>query len=89
MALGKHSLVPCALGPDSPEEEYEGCRLLDALQHALLGQVVGAVVVPHLEAHALKLQVDGWWRDIHGRHRQEWQGGQLCARGASVPETNR
>ena len=44
MALGKHSLVPCALEADSPEEEYEGCRLLDPLQHALLGQVVSAVV---------------------------------------------
>ena len=33
--------------------------MLDALQHALLGQVVGAVVVPRLEAHALELKVDG------------------------------
>ena len=41
------------------EEQDEGRRPLDALQHALLGQVVGAVVVPRLEAHALELKVDG------------------------------
>ena len=32
------------------EEEYECGGPLDALQHAVLGQVVGAVVVPHLRA---------------------------------------
>ena len=30
------------------KKEHEGCRPLDALEHALLGQIVGAVVVPHL-----------------------------------------
>ena len=30
------------------QEEYEGRCLLNALEHALLGQVVGSVVVPHL-----------------------------------------
>ena len=34
------------------KEEHEGCRLLDALEHALLGQIVGAVVVPHLHGGA-------------------------------------
>ena len=32
------------------QEEDEGRRPLDALQHALLGQVGRAVVVPHLRA---------------------------------------
>ena len=40
------------------EEENEGRRLLDALEHALLGQIVSTVVVPHLEAHALELKVN-------------------------------
>ena len=57
MNLGAGQL--CVLGADSPEKQYEGCRLLDALQHALFGQVIGAVVVPCLEAHALELEVDG------------------------------
>ena len=30
------------------QEQEEGGCLLDALEHALLGQIVGAVVVPHL-----------------------------------------
>ena len=30
------------------EKEQEGCRPLDALQHALLGEVAGPIVVPHL-----------------------------------------
>ena len=42
-----------------PAHQDKGGRLLDALQHALLGKVVGAVVVPHLEAHPLELEVDG------------------------------
>ena len=42
------------LGTDSPEEEYKSCSLLNALQHALLGQVVGAVVVPNLERRGKK-----------------------------------
>ena len=37
-----------ALKDAGRKKEDESCRLLDALQHALLGQVVGAVVVPHL-----------------------------------------
>ena len=41
------------------KKEHKGCSLLDALQHALLGQVVSAVVIPRLEAHALELKVDG------------------------------
>ena len=39
------------------QEEHEGRRLLDALEHALLGQVVGAVVVPRLEAAHRELEV--------------------------------
>ena len=48
-----------ALEDPLAQKEHKGRRLLNALEHALLGQVVGAVVVPHTEAHALELQVDG------------------------------
>ena len=30
------------------KEEHERCCFLDALEHALLCQIIGAVVVPHL-----------------------------------------
>ena len=36
------------------EEEHKGCRLLDALEHAVLGQVVGTVVVLRTEEQADK-----------------------------------
>ena len=39
------------------KKEHEGCCLLDALEHALLGQIVGAVVVPHL--HRRRKQSEG------------------------------
>ena len=41
------------------EEEDKGSRLLNPLQHAILGEVGGPVVVPRLEAHPLELEVDG------------------------------
>ena len=41
------------------QEEYKGRRPLNSLQHALLREVRGPVVVPHLEAHSLELEVDG------------------------------
>ena len=40
--------TPYALGAGSPEKEDEGRGFLNALEHALLRQVRGAVVVPHL-----------------------------------------
>ena len=41
------------------KKDDEGCRPLDALEHALLREVGRPIVVPHFEAHALELEVDG------------------------------
>ena len=38
------------------KEEHEGCCLLDALEHALPGQIIGTVVVPHLCDQAERVQ---------------------------------
>ena len=39
--------------------QEKGRCLLDALQHALLRQVVGPVVVPYFEPQALELEIYG------------------------------
>ena len=41
------------------EEEHKSSGLLDSLQHPVLGEVGGSVVVPCLEAHPFELEVDG------------------------------
>ena len=41
------------------KEEHEGCRLLDALEHALLSQIVGAVIIPHLHSKAEQVKATG------------------------------
>ena len=59
ISLGAAVVCWNAAGADPPEKKYEGCSLLDALQHALLGQVVCTVVVPYLKAQHSELEVDG------------------------------
>ena len=52
-------LAVVALQNSARQKEHKGRCLLNALEHAILCQVVGAVVVPRLEAHPLELEVDG------------------------------
>ena len=75
-----------ALEDAGRQEEHEGRRLLDALEHALLRQVVGAVVVPRLEAAHRELEVDGVRLlikiQVHAAKHDKWYGaGKLCALG--------